>query len=98
MSTITIYNNSSSWKLYGNKLFIVEDIDSYLANFSSSATTISNAQYIKCELEIGINLDLNQEYANDKLASPVYCTIQNSGTGIKKFYYFVKDRIWRSKS
>jgi len=98
MSTITIYNNSSSWRLYGNKLFVVEDIDSYLANFSSSATTINNAQYIKCELEIGINLDLNQEYANDKLASPVYCTIQNSGTGIKKFYYFVKDRIWRSKS
>lgn len=93
-SLIKIYKNTSGWKLYANKLFVIDDIESYLANFTP--TTISNAQYIKCELEISVNLQMNQYYSEELNTSPVYMSIKNSDSS-KTYYYFVKARTWRSK-
>lgn len=93
-SLIKIYNNTSGWNLYANKLFLIDDIESYLTNFTP--TTISNAQYIKCELEISVNLQMNQSYSEELSTSPVYMSIKNSDSS-KTYYYFVKARTWRSK-
>lgn len=99
MSTIKLYytdrnDTYKEWELIPSKLFVVEDIASYLA--SKSALTISNVQYIKNELEIGLTLDLSQTYAQPKSALNFkYVSIQNTDELIH--YYFVKKVIWRSK-
>lgn len=94
-SVIKVYAGNSEWKLYPNKLFIVEDIESYLTNFTPMYN-ILDAQYIKCELEIGVNLAIPQLYHESITASPIYVSIKNSDS-TKTYYYFVKERIWRSK-
>lgn len=83
------------WELIPNKLLIVEDIASYLA--TKTAYTINDFQYVKNELEIGINVDLSQSYSQpNSTTSFKYVSIQNSGENIH--YYFIKKIIWRSKS
>ena len=99
-TTIKLYytdRNSTykEWELIPSKLLIVEDIVSYLA--TKSALTFSNIQYIKNELEIGVNLDLSQSYSQPKTATSFkYVSIQNENEMIH--YYFVKKIVWRSKS
>ena len=83
------------WELIPNKLLLVEDIASYLA--TKSALTFSNIQYVKNELEIGVNLDLSQSYSQPKASTSFkYVSIQNPNELIH--YYFVKRIVWRSKS
>lgn len=83
------------WELIPNKLLIVEDIASFLA--LHRAMTFTNIQYIKNDLEIGVNLDLSQSYSQPKASTSFkYVSIQNTDELIH--YYFVKKITWRSKS
>ena len=83
------------WELLPNKLIVVDSISDYLA--SKSAMTINDFQYIKNDLEIGINVDLSQSYSQPKTTTSFkYVSIQNNGEAIH--YYFVKKATWRSKT
>ena len=83
------------WELLPNKLLVIDSIADYLA--TKSAMTISNFQYVKNELEIGINVDLAQSYSEPKTTTSFkYVSIQNDGEQVH--YYFIKKIIWRSKS
>ena len=83
------------WELLPNKLIVVDSISDYLA--TKSAMTINDFQYIKNDLEIGINVDLSQGYSQPKTTTSFkYVSIQNNGEQIH--YYFVKKIIWRSKT
>ena len=83
------------WELLPNKLLVVDSIEDYLA--TKTAYSISNFQYVKNELEIGINVDLSQSYSQPKATTSFkYVSIQNNGESIH--YYFIKKIIWRSKS
>lgn len=86
---------SSEWELIPSKLFIVEDIESYLG--TKTSTLISNFQYIKNELEIAINIDLSQSYSQPLSSSNFkYVSIKNDTE--LTHYYFVKKAVWRSKN
>ena len=105
MATIRLYtsnrNTNVKWHLLANKLLVIEDISSYLSNLgSSSVTTINNAQYIKHGLEISINLDLSQNYAQPSSVTDYkYVYIYNGSVSTERAcYYFVKKANWRSKS
>ena len=88
------YVSDGQWELIPSKLLVVDDIASYLA--TKTAVTISDFQYVKNELEIGINVDLSQEDSQPAtITTPKYASIQNNGERIH--YYFVKKCIWRSK-
>ena len=83
------------WELLPNKLLVIDSVADYLA--TKTALTISNFQYIKNELEIGINVDLSQSYSQPKTTTSFkYVSIQNDGESVH--YYFIKKIIWRSKS
>ena len=85
----------SKWELIPSRLFIVEDIESYLA--TKTCKTITDFQYIKNELEITINVDISQDYSQPRTATSFkYVSIQNSGELVH--YYFVKKATWRSKT
>ena len=85
----------SKWELIPSRLFIVEDIESYLA--TKTCKTITDFQYIKNELEITINVDISQDYSQPRTATSFkYVSIQNSGE--LTHYYFVKKATWRSKT
>lgn len=97
-SSITLYYVSSGaqWELLPHKLFVIEDIESYLS--TKTKNTISSFQYIKPQLEISITVDLSQTYAEPLNASYKYVKIENSDQTGQYYYYFVKNTIWRSKS
>ena len=83
------------WEILPNKLLIVDNIEDYLA--TQQKITISNFQYQKNELELGINVDLGQGYSQPKTnTSFKYVSIQNEGELIH--YYFIKKAVWRSKT
>lgn len=83
------------WELLPNKLLVIDSIADYLA--TKSAMTISNFQYVKNELEIGLNVDLAQSYSEPKTTTSFkYVSVQNDGEQVH--YYFIKNIIWRSKS
>lgn len=94
-STIKVYG-ATSWKLYASKLFVVESIDKYLAYFTPIYSNTS-FQYIKHQLELSINIPLAQANVMDKANAPTYVSIKNSGLYTKTFYYYVKNRAWRSE-
>lgn len=104
MATIKLYsassNTSTKWELLPNKLFKIDDIATYLSSWPiGSIKTINNVQYIKNGLEISINLDLSQSYAQpNSVVDYKYASIKNSGTDDEICYYFVKKINWRSKS
>ena len=97
-STIKLYaaTPSSNWELLPHKLFVVDDIESYLA--TKSPTTVTLVQYQKPQLEISLTLDLSQTYAEPLNSSYKYVRIENSDDLGHYYYYFVKNVIWRSKS
>ena len=83
------------WELLPNKLLILDNIEAYLTNKSSIIK--NNFQYVKNELEIGINVDLSQSYSQPLTNKAIqYVSIQNDGEEIH--YYFVKKATWRSQS
>ena len=95
MATVKIYplaNNQMKY-LQASKLFSIDSFSSWISTIS--ATTISSVQYIKNDLEISINLDLSQTYAQPKQTIH-YVSIQNAGEDT--YYYYVKNTVWRSKS
>lgn len=96
-STVKLYyvSTSARWDLLPNKLFVIEDIESYLA--TKTVKTVLLFQYIKQELETSITVDLSQTYAEPLSTSYKYVSIKNSDTN-KTYYYFVKNVYWRSKS
>ena len=97
-SNLRIYTASSStlWELIPSKLFVVDDIEDYLA--TKTYNSILSFQYIKPQLEISITLDLSQTYAEPLSASYKYVRIENSDDTGHYYYYFVKNVVWRSKS
>ena len=97
-STIKLYvaSPSSNWQLLPHKLFIVDDIEGYLA--TQTAYTVSLFQYQKIELEMSITVDLSQTYAEPLNASYKYVRIENSDDTGHYYYFFVKNAVWRSKS
>ena len=91
----TYANTTSKWLLNPEKLLIVDDVEDYLA--LQSYYSIADFQYIKNQLELGINVDISQSYSQPKSDTNFkYVAIQNAGE--KVHYYFVKNAIWRSKS
>ena len=83
------------WEILPNRLLVVDSISDYLA--TKSAMTLNNFQYIKNDLELGINVDLSQSYSQPKTTTSFkYVSIQNNGEQIH--YYFIKKIIWRSKT
>ena len=83
------------WELIPSRFLKVENIAAYLA--TKSAHTINDFQYVKNDLEIGINVDLTQAYSQPKASTSFkYVAIQNTGENIH--YYFVKKAVWRSKT
>lgn len=97
-STIKLYaaTPSSNWELLPHKLFVVDDIETYLA--TKSPTTVTLVQYQKPQLELALTLDLSQTYAEPLNSSYKYVRIENSDDLGHYYYYFVKNVIWRSKS
>ena len=86
--------NTDKWELLANKLLIVEDIEAYLN--TKTFLNITNFQYIKNELELAINVQIEQRYAQPKTnINFKYVAIQNENEFIH--YYFVKKAYWRSK-
>jgi len=97
MSTIKIYRNEAlkPWKLTADKLFKIDDIISYLAQFDP--TTISKFQYIHHALEKSIKVVMSQELAQPEYARGIkYVSIQNDSENI--VYYYVKNCIIRSQN
>lgn len=97
-SRVTLYYSAvgEEWELLPEKLFVVENLSTYLS--SKTSKLITAFQYIKHGLEISINVDLSQYYASPKSNSYKYVSIINDGTGENTYYYFVKSVEWRSKS
>ena len=87
-------DTSAKWELLPNKLLIVEDIESYLT--SKAALTINNFQYIKNDLEIGINVQMSQSFSQPKSALNFKYVAITNDTELTH-YYFVKKAVWRSK-
>ena len=91
----TFANTTTKWQLNPEKLLIIDNVEDYLA--LQSYYSISDFQYIKNQLELGINVDISQSYSQPKSDTNFkYVAIQNAGE--KVHYYFVKNAIWRSKS
>lgn len=83
------------WELLPNKLFVVDNIETYLAE--KSRIPVLNFQYVKNALEVEINVDLSQTYSQPLTDKAIqYVSIQNEGEQVH--YYFVKKATWRSKS
>ena len=97
-STIRLYQAtpSSNWELLPHKLFIVDDIESYLATKTFNTYTL--VQYQKPTLELSIVLDLSQTYAEPLNSGFKYARIENSDDTGHYYYYFVKSIDWRAKS
>ena len=86
-------------KLYANttlkpqKNFVIDDIASYLSNFSTDSLTISDYQYQRFELYKKIKVNLSQEY-QDLFAAHTkwdYMSIETVSSGVSCFhYYFIK--------
>ena len=91
----TFANTTTKWQLNPEKLLIIDNVEDYLA--LQSYYSINDFQYIKNQLELGINVDISQSYSQPKSDTNFkYVAIQNAGE--KVHYYFVKNAIWRSKS
>ena len=97
-STIRLYQatSSSNWELLPHKLFIVDDIESYLATKTFNTYTL--VQYQKPTLELSIVLDLSQTYAEPLNSGFKYARIENSDDSGHYYYYFIKSIDWRAKS
>ena len=97
-STIRLYQAtpSSNWELLPHKLFIVDDIESYLATKTYNTYTL--VQYQKPTLELSIVLDLSQTYAEPLNSGFKYARVENSDDTGHYYYYFVKSIDWRAKS
>ena len=97
-STIRLYQatSSSNWELLPHKLFIVDDIESYLATKTYNTYTL--VQYQKPTLELSIVLDLSQTYAEPLNSGFKYARIENSDDTGHYYYYFIKSIDWRAKS
>lgn len=97
MATIKFYTLGENKLKYlqAGKLLSIDDFAVWLAS-TGSATSVSDVQYIKNGLEIGINLDLSQTYAQPDQKIH-YVSIQNTGESTI-YYYFVKNTTWRAKS
>ena len=97
-STIRLYQatSTSNWELLPHKLFIVDDIESYLATKTFNTYTL--VQYQKPTLELSIVLDLSQTYAEPLNSGFKYARIENSDDTGHYYYYFVKSIDWRAKS
>ena len=98
-ATLKLYTGSDTnrWKLNANKFFVVDDLEQYLATYSTTTTTITNFQYIKCELEIAIVVDLTQVNSLPLHQNGIkYVSIVNSNEN-KTYYYYVKKPEWRGK-
>ena len=94
----TLAPAGSNWELIPSNLFVIDDIEDYLAT-KRTPLTINNLQYIKPELEITITLDLSQTYSEPLYnGSFKYCSLELSDNAGKIYYYYVKKVIWRSKS
>ena len=96
MAIIKLYTLGDNQLKYlqASKLFSIDNFSTWLAGIGTS-TTISDVQYQKNALELGINLDLSQSYAQPEQKIH-YVSIQN--TGESAYYYYVKNTTWRSKS
>ena len=97
-SSLRLYYTSqtSNWELLPHKLFVVDNIEDYLA--TKSYLVVALFQYQKPQLELSINVDLSQTYAEPLNQSFKYVRIANSDQPSRYYYYFVKNTIWRSKS
>lgn len=93
-STINLYVGT---KLSVEKNFVVEDITSYLLQFTT--ITITDFQYIRPQmLDLTIKINKSQAYLTPTSANDIdYCRIQNSDS-TKFYFYFVTNKVWKSAS
>ena len=97
-STIKLYSTTGTgnWDLLPERFLVIDNIESFLS--TKTKATFDNFQYIKPELELSINLDLSQVYAEPLSTSYKYVSIINSDNPSQIYYYFVKKVVWRAKS
>lgn len=101
-SIVTLYYKSLVNK---EKNFVLDNpdgsqsIETYLATLTKQ--TINDFQYIKQALSVSIKIDLNQEKLEMIDTNDInYVSIQNvdeNNTPLKKYYYFVIAKNWKSK-
>ena len=96
-STITLYH-AINRPFSPDKLFIIEDIASFLSSVDNSPLILSDYQYQRIELNKTLKVQLDQTYQTpSKYDSYIYCAIKNSDT-TNIAYYWIKKLEWRSES
>ena len=96
-STIKLYSSANTeagaWKLLPNKLFKIDNISDYLAQFTP--LTINDHNYVKNALEVSIKVTMTQDKSQPNATTGYkYVSIQNTSENI--CYYFVKKAVWLS--
>lgn len=96
-STIKLYASANTeagaWKLLPQKLFKIDNISDYLAQFTP--LTINDHAYVKNGLEISVKFNMTQDKSQPNATSGYkYVSIQNTSENIA--YYFVKKTTWLS--
>ena len=98
MSVVKLYTSgtgASAWRLIPSKLFKVDNIAGYLANFTH--TSINTFKYVKNGLEISIKVPITQDKSQPNSSSGIkYVSILNDNENIA--YYFVRKAVWRSEN
>lgn len=88
--TLKLYPNT---KLKPQKNFVIDDIATYLSNFTADSLTITDYQYQRFDLYKKIKVNLSQEY-QDLFAAKTkwdYMSIETISSGVSSFhYYFIK--------
>ena len=76
-SSLRLYyaNRGNKWELLPHKLFVVDNIEDYLA--TKTYYTVATFQYQKPQLELSITVDLSQTYAEPLNTSFKYVRIVN---------------------
>ena len=96
-ATLTLYYGTASkpFHIIPDKLFLVEDIETYLATRESVA--ITEFQYVKHALRITLKVVKNESYTNPLKESQIkYIKIVNDDN-VNPIYYFVENAEWRSQ-
>ena len=95
-SKITLYTRAIGFE--AEKLFMIEDIESYLTEKEPNAPT-TTIQYQKIELKKYIKVILDEVYSEPlKANNYVYCKIENLDNPYKYMYYWIKKLNWKSQN
>ena len=102
-STVTIYTpKTTPWKLKAEQLFQLDNIETYLAQFTelNGEAIIVDYQYIKFGLTMSLKVNLGETYTDPrKQFGAVYLRIRNNDMDTGKYmYYYVQGTKWLSQN